>query len=151
MLKIELVDFATVLPLWREQLWPNRQSPIESHSAMRWPNTWSHTMTVFDHSAFFYAAYSNNEIVGVNSAHWVEHTWWRSRGLWVHPDHRGRALGIHLLREASRTAKKNGASMIWSLPRLTSLKTYSRAGYVQVSEALNTETSVSNFYAVCVL
>lgn len=149
--KIEPVDFETVLPVWRDHLWPGRESPIESHSAMCWPNTTKYSMGVFEHPAHFFAIRQGNEVIGVNSCHWVEGTWWRSRGLWVHPNHRGQALGVHLLREASRTAKSNGASMIWSLPRVSSLATYARSGYVQVSEPEASETSNANVYAVCVL
>ena len=108
-------------------------------------------MGVFDHPATFLALREDGEIIGVNSCHWVEGTWWRSRGLWVHPDHRGHAYGVHLLRYAGQVAAKNGANLIWSLPRLSSLKTYNRAGYIQVSDPLPTETADANVYAVCSL
>lgn len=149
--KIEQIDFEQILPVWKDHLWPNRQSPIETHSAMKWPNIHKHSMEVFNRTPFFFAAVDNEQIVGVNSCHWVEGTWWRSRGLWVDPNYRGQTFGLHLLREASRTAKAHGASMIWSLPRVSSLATYARAGYIQVSDPAATETANANVYAVCSL
>lgn len=151
MLEIEPVDFETVLPIWRDQLWPGRESPIESHSAMCWPNTTKYSMAVFDQPAQFFAIKDDNKIIGVNSCHWVEHTWWRERGIWVHPDHRGQGIGLKLVQRACEAAKQNGATLIWALPRLTSMNMFRKAGYIQVSEPRKTETADANVYAVCVL
>ena len=31
------ISFDTILPIWQDKLWPNRQSAIEPVSAMTWP------------------------------------------------------------------------------------------------------------------
>ena len=36
-MKIERLTFEQVYDIWNNKLWPDRKSPIESHSAMTWP------------------------------------------------------------------------------------------------------------------
>ena len=37
--KSELVDFETILPVWANELWPNRTSDIKSMSSMTYDKT----------------------------------------------------------------------------------------------------------------
>ena len=40
------------------------------------------------------------------------------RGLWVHPQHRGRGLSQMLAKKVIDQARLSGAKKLWSLPRV---------------------------------
>ena len=147
-MRITEITWHDILPVWQFQLWPKRQSLIESHSAMTWP--WSSEsdidMSIFDQPATYWGAYHNRILVGVNSGHGVSDTEYRSRGLWVDPDWRCQGIGSELLNHGCEYAQTQGYNMIWSLPRVSSIKTYTNAGFQEVGERFKTETSDLNVY-----
>ena len=72
MYNIEQIYWSQIQPIWRYQLWPNRESPIETHSAMTWPfdnDQEPYEMSVFDYKPFFIGAVLDNKLIGVNSGH----------------------------------------------------------------------------------
>lgn len=149
-MNIRKVDFQTVLPIWRNELWPDRKSPIESHSAMTWPYGDADTqycMKVFDYPATFWAAYHDDEIVGVNSGHRTAHNEYRSRGIWVHPDYRRKGISRMLFLDLEEQAIMEGCHVIWSIPRITGLPAYEAAGFQAIGDFFKTETSEGNVYA----
>ena len=147
-MKIEQISWSDIAPVWRFQLWPDRSSLIETHSAMTWPWTsdTEYDMSIFDQPATYWGAYENHILVGVNSGHGTTDSEYRSRGLWVDPDWRLKGIGRDLLEHTSNYASEQGYAMIWSLPRVCSIKTYLSAGFQEVGEPLTSETSEANIY-----
>lgn len=151
---IKRISFEQIYPVWKNQLWPNRLSAIETHSAMIWPFQEIPPfrppidMLIFDFTATFWGAYCDNILVGVNSGHQTSLTEYRSRGLWVHPDFRYRGFAKQLLTMTENQARSEGVSMIWSIPRQSALGAYTGTGYVTVGDFFGTETSESNIYAI---
>lgn len=103
---------------------------------------------IYEREAIFLAGYADGEIVAVNSCHPAEDMFFRSRGLWVDPGHRGKGYGIKILDATNEVAKENGAGFIWSFPRQTSFKTYQKSGYVKISDWLEDNQFGPNCYAV---
>lgn len=142
------ISYDDILPIWREHLWPNRTSPYETHSAMTWPYTSDiiYDMDIFNYPAIYWGFYDNDQLCGVNSGHATSDTEYRSRGLWVDPLWRSEGVGTTLLTKTLDHAKDLGYSMIWSLPRVSSVGAYYRAGFVDIGSQVKTETSDANIY-----
>ncbi len=151
MYNIEHIYWSQIQPVWRYKLWPDRDSPIETHSTMTWPfdnDQDSYDMMVFDYPSFFIGAFADNNLIGVNSCHRSKQNHFRSRGLWVDPDHRKNGIAQMLFAETERLAKDEGCSMIWSMPRKTALPAYQRFGFNTVGGFFGTETAESNIYVI---
>jgi N-acetylglutamate synthase-like GNAT family acetyltransferase len=120
------IDFETILPVWRDRLWPGRQSEIEPYSAMTLCREFN--LDFSGKQRKFLAGMIDGEIVAVNSVHLAESTMARSRGLWVDPLHRGNGYGTKILIETCVKAKELGAEIIWTFPRKSSFHTYDKVG-----------------------
>jgi GNAT superfamily N-acetyltransferase len=134
------ITFEEILPIWTTKLWPSRESKIETHSAMTWPPTHveqPYSMEVFSFPAAFFGIYDQDKLIAVNSGHLTTATEYRSRGLWVDPDYRGKKLAQQILLATILQAKKDGAKMIWSIPRLTALPAYERVGFKTVGKRVD--------------
>jgi GNAT superfamily N-acetyltransferase len=137
---VQQITFQEILPIWQDKLWPNRVSKIETHSAMTWPYTHPvqpYSMDVFNYPATFFGIFDQDKLVAVNSGHLTTQQEYRSRGLWVDPDYRGMGLAQIILLATINEAKKEGASMIWSIPRLTALPAYERVGFKTVGDRVD--------------
>lgn len=148
-MNIQPVTFDVVEPIWREHLWPTRTSAIESHSAMTWPfegDPDEYDITVFDNPATFVGVYDGSRLVGVNSGHRTSDIHYRCRGIWIHPGFRGRRLAQQLYAELERVALNEGCTMMWCIPRKTSLNMHMHFGFTPVGDFIETETSVANIY-----
>ena len=141
---IVCVPYEVVLPFWENHLWPGREL-IEPVSAMLLDGTIS--MDNFDLPRFFLAAYEGGEVVGVNSGHLCSDLTFRSRGLWVSETHRGKGLGLKLLKATILLGSDLRSPFTWSLPRRTSWSTYEKAGFKLVSDWHESETSPANAFA----
>ena len=73
---------------------------------------------------------------------------YRSRGLYVFDQYRGRGIGTKLLKATIAQAELEGASMCWSYPKDSSWKTYERAGFELASEF---EVSENGNNAYCMI
>ena len=54
------IDFDTISNVWETELWPDRSSPIETHSAMTWPfegNPQDIDMNIFTYEPTFWGIY----------------------------------------------------------------------------------------------
>lgn len=141
---IVTISWKDIESIWREKLWQARQSPIEPNSAMNFLGGYSNfNMTT---EPIFLGYYFYDKLVGVNSGHMCENKEYRSRGLYVDPEHRGQGIGVQLLDATINQARNENAKMIWSLPRFTSWKTYQKAGFILHGDWFRTETSDSNAY-----
>jgi len=148
-MKIIRLSFEQISSVWQNHLWPDRESPIESHSAMTWPfegNPQEYDMNVFNYPATFWGVYIDNKLVGVNSGHKTTDTQYRSRGIWVHPEYRKQGIAQNLFNMTKHQAVLEKTDMIWSLPRKTALPAYTKFGFQTVGDYIKTETSDANIY-----
>ena len=110
------ISFDEIYPVWDKRLWPGRKSKIEPMSSLVWNSrlflSWGNSEIKKDSSIFdkyepkFFAFVIDDEVVGVNSGFRTEDSVYRSRGLWVDPNHRGLGLGQQLLTQATKLAKE---------------------------------------------
>src|SRR5690606_8226146 len=142
------IDLDNILPIWSNKLWPDRISPIESHSAMMYKSDHFDSRN-FLLPAWYYAIYENNSIIGVNSGHLCTDGSMRSRGLWVDYEYRGKGYGKLLLCAVIDTAIEYNSKFVWSFPRSSSWKTYKSVGFIQTSDWASSETSNANAYCIC--
>lgn len=149
MIKHTKITFEQILPIWQQKLWADRDSPIETHSAMTWPfegNPNDIDMSIFDYPASFFGTFVNDILVGVNSGHRTTDNQYRSRGIWVDPEYRGYGFSKMLFALTQSQAFNEGCEMIWSIPRKTALPAYTKFGFETVGDYIKTETADANIY-----
>lgn len=137
---VQQITFEQILPVWRAKLWPNRASKIEAHSAMTWPYTHPnqpYDTTIFLYPVYFFGIFDNKKLIAVNSGHSTTLREFRSRGLWVDPEYRQKKLAKKLLLATIDIAKQEGAELIWSIPRLSAVPAYEKAGFETIGEAID--------------
>ena len=153
-MRIERLDFNTIKNIWERDLWPNRSSAIETHSAMTWPfdgDPEPIDMNIFTYEPTFLGAYIDNKLVGVNSGHRTSDAQYRSRGVWVDPNYRKRGVSQMLFLMTAHQAKVEGCEILWSIPKKTALPAYTKFGFETVGDYITTETSVANIYTKLIL
>lgn len=143
---ITTITFDEVLPIWEKHLWPDRQSSIDTTSAMCYLG--GYDLVNMQSSPTFFAYMIDNEIAGVNSGHRTMNNGYRSRGLYVLEKFRGMGIGTHLLKATIEQAKIEHCNMCWSYPRKSSWKSYLNAGFELASNWGSSETSDDNAYCV---
>ena len=139
---IKKISASDIFPIWAKKLWPGRQE-IKSHSAMCFLQ--GHDMRNIKYPATFFGYYVDGVLAGVNSGHGTVNGY-RSRGLWVDEQYRGRGIGRSLLLATIEQGKEEYFDMVWSLPRQPSWPVYASAGFVLASDWHATDTSDSNAY-----
>jgi GNAT superfamily N-acetyltransferase len=140
------LNFCDIESIWRNHLWVNRKSKIESHSAMLYLEPTKFDSTNFSLPVYYFGYVEHSVLMGVNSVHACSDGSYRSRGLWVSPSHRKKGIGLCLLNAATECAIENKASKVWSFARKTSFDTYQKAGFVRTSDWSTSETSDANAY-----
>jgi GNAT superfamily N-acetyltransferase len=140
---LKLIDFETIYPIWKNNLWPNRTSDITSNSAMVYLGGYDIKNMYCEPT--FLAFYLDNKIVGVNSGHICADNSFRSRGLYVFPEYRKQGIGTKLLFKVIDLAKENSCSFVWSYPKLESWTTYQQAGFKLSSEWENSELGLNAY------
>jgi len=141
---IEIIDELNIIPFW-QQLWPGRQIPLMS--SMLFPK--GYDISIYKKYKPTYFGYSiDGNIIGVNSGHKTSDTDYRSRGLFVLPEFRNRGVAVKLLEATINQAKEEDCSIVWTVPRDTSLYAYYKAGFDRASDFFETETSAKNCYAI---
>ena len=149
MIQFSRCEFSDVFGTWRNLLWPDRESAIESHSVMTWPGSDQpeYDMSVFEYDATFWCARSGSDIIAVNSGHRTSQTDYRTRGIWVDPKHRLCDISQTLFALVTAQAVSEHCDRLWSLPRQSAIRAYTKAGFVTVGDYIQTETSDANIYA----
>lgn len=150
MILTKRITFDEILPIWQNELWPDRESAIEPMSAMTWPyegDPQPIDMSIFDYEPTFWGVYIDNKLIGVNSGHRTTDQAYRSRGIWVDPAQRGKRISQTLFALLTHQAQIEGCDMVWSIPRKSALQAYTNAGFQTVGDFIETETSEANIYA----
>lgn len=143
---IKTIEYLDILPVWTDYLWPNRTSPIESNSGMLFLE--GHTIKNMFMTPTFFGYFIDDKLAGVNSGHMCLDKTYRSRGLYVFPEYRGRGIGKELLIATIEQGFKEAANFIWSYPRNTSWSTYEAAGFIICSEWYESEQGLNAFCAI---
>lgn len=137
------VNFDYIKDFWKMNLWPDRKSEIESHSAMLLSKQFD--LKNFTYPASFFIYIKDGEVAGCNSGHKCCDETYRSRGLFVYPQYRKMGIGTELLLTTVRQGKKENCNLIWSYPRFESWSTYKAAGFELISEWTDTETGLNAY------
>jgi GNAT superfamily N-acetyltransferase len=134
---IRELNFEQVLPVWRDHLWPQRDSEIKPVSSVT-PN-FDIDMKIYEFSdtVRFWGLFYGETIVAANSCFKSKQDECRSRGLWVHEDWRRRRLSQVLLQLVYQYAIENECTRVWSLPRQSALPAYECFGFQKVSPWTN--------------
>ena len=140
----EKSTFEEVRDFWEEGLWPNRKTAIEPLNAIvynryileNYGNVCiSKDWTIFDWSEptfFVMKEEETKKSVGVNSGFKTDDRTYRSRGIYVLPEHRGNRLSRILLENTIKQAKEEGCDLIWSLPRASAMIAYEGVGFRRI-------------------
>ena len=131
-MRIEIIDFQTILPYWQQFLWPNRKSEINPISTIKYMG--GYDMNIKNNTPTFWAIFDDKKIVGVNSGVKTSIDGYRSRGIYILGDYRGKNLSNLLFSELEKQAKIEQCSYIWSMPRKGSHYSYLKYGFVQTSD-----------------
>lgn len=142
---IHHINFETIYPIWANRLWPNRVSAITGTSAMTYLGGYDNKN--MEETPNYIAYFLDNQIVGVNSGHKCMDDGYRSRGLFVFPEYRGRGIGVKLLCATIELGKKFGCNYVWSYPKQSSWQPYSKSGFILASDW---ETSENDINAYCI-
>lgn len=142
---LEHISWDAIHNIWKNRLWPERQSEITPNSAMVFLG--GHDRDNMDYQPTFWGRVRNGMIIGVNSGHRCSDGSYRSRGLWVAPEYRCNGLGKILLNAVISQAQTEGATYCWSVPRRQSWPAYASVGFRLSSDWFPTETS--DFNAFC--
>ena len=152
MIHIKKITWEEILPIWTNELWPMRESAIESTSAMcffkkrEMDESGKHVFNEeydlknMEFTPTFWGAFHNDKLVGVNSGHMCLDRLYRSRGLYVLPEYRNRRIGEMLLWKTLAQADHEKALLCWSYMRFESSSTYSKVAFEPKSSHFNFET-----------
>lgn len=140
---LKLISFQTILPIWKNNLWPERTSRITDTSAMTYSG--GYDIKNMDYEPVFLAFYMGDKIAGVNSGHTCADNSFRSRGLYVFPEYRRQGIGTELLLGIIDKAQNNKCSFVWSYPKLKSWNTYKKAGFVLSSKWEQSELGLNAY------
>ncbi|MBX2988530.1 MAG: GNAT family N-acetyltransferase [Bdellovibrionaceae bacterium] len=136
----ELIAYEEIFPVWRNHLWPERQDPIESMSAMTFPSGIdAGVMRLYKPS--FFGIRHQGKLIAVNSGHLTSKFDYRSRGLYVDPEFRNQGLAQKLLDAAARQGASEGAILMWSYPRRSALFSYLNFGFLESDISPESETN----------
>lgn len=138
------ISFEQIVPFWL-RLWPwCVEEQLERHSCMKYGGGYFGLDYVPDIT--YFALVHDCKIVGVNSGHTTPGNLYRSRGLWVDPDYRGKGFGVLLLDACIAKASELKCDATWSFPRDTSVKTYEAAGFTITSDWIQSDHNILNAY-----
>lgn len=129
MRKFSEITFDEILPVWKEKLWPGRESEIEPVSAI--DEDGSINMELMKAQPYFMACKENETIVGVVSGFKTATRKFRSRGLWVSESVRGQGVGQELLKELGKIASANKCDVLWTMARNDAFPFYEKAGFIK--------------------
>lgn len=138
--------FEVVSDIWQKNLWPDRKSKIEPHSAMLIAGDYE--LKNYEYIPSFFICFVDNKIVGCNSGHKCCDGSYRSRGLYVFPEYRKKGYGKELLLETIEQGRKEEATFVWSYPRYESWPTYHASGFRLVTDWKHDETGINAFCVI---
>jgi GNAT superfamily N-acetyltransferase len=144
---VEEITFDQIFPLWK-QLWPQRQTPIEPVSWMKYKGGYYEIKPI---DPKFYGLISGNKLVGCNSLHILPDGAVRSRGLYVLPEYRKHRFGTQLLGTSMirylSHCPPSDKTFVWTFARDTSISVYKRCNFAIDGDPVNNpDIGETNFW-----
>ena len=135
----QIISWEQIKKVWETKLWPGRKSAIEPISAIQYADNGSApvidmTILEIDQKPHFVGGFDGDKLIAVNSGFKTGPNLYRSRGLYIDPEYRGRGIAAVLLREMAIEALFLDIRTLWSMPRQSAFKAYERLGFIQTSE-----------------
>jgi len=124
---IKEVDVNEIRFLWKK-LWPRGFECLSSRTYMDGYDPLYNKSKLICLGYFY-----ENKIVGVNSIFKTGKSY-RSRGLYVLKEYRSRGIAFKLLKSSIIISKDLKAKFIWSMPRISALNVYEKAGFNKSSD-----------------
>ena len=91
------------------------------------------------------ATNETGNVLGVCRMHFIDKTKGQIRYMAVHPDQRGKGIGLSLLNAAEAIAKKNGIQWIILQSRENAIGFYERLGYHQIEKTFLLYDEIQHF------
>jgi len=88
------------------------------------------------YAAYFWGLFDEDQIVGVINGHQTSQDSFRSRGIYVSEDYRGKGCATRLINKTEEQGRKLGCKIIWSAPRKSTLSIFKNCGFETVSGPL---------------
>lgn len=131
MIDIKPLSFEQLKPIWTNLLWGYE---AQASSCMVYGIRDKYDMTIFENPVQYFGAFEGKTLLGVNSGFQTDKDFYRSRGLWVFPEHRNKGVAGLLLKEVLRQASELQIPNVWSFPRKQALPAYLKVGFKQTSD-----------------
>jgi GNAT superfamily N-acetyltransferase len=146
MLDVRPISWEQIREVWEKQLWPDRQSPIKTHSSMQYLG--GYDMSIYDYPVSFWGVECKDRIIAVISGFRTNPKLYRSRGIWIDPNYRFKGFSKHLFNTVGAQAYSEGCSAIWSFPRLSALPAYHAWGFRSTAEPQDDGEFGPNCYVI---
>lgn len=132
------ISFQTILPVWRDLLWPGRQSEIKPVSTMKFLGGYDLDIRKYTDQARFWGIYGvDGQLNGVFSGHPCSATQYRGRGLYVRQSQQLRGIGRTLVETVVQAASDAKREMCWCIPRVRNEFFFRKCGFTVMSPPFN--------------
>ena len=139
---VEEISFEEIAEVWAAELWPDKKNGVAKANEWTWywlqKELGKDKRMARDAIPTFVGIKSGKKLVTVNSCYYSNSkgmfNYWRSRGLWVHPDFRGQKYSSVILTWCLEHAKANNGHWMWSVPRKSAMAAYKSVGFVIQSD-----------------
>jgi GNAT superfamily N-acetyltransferase len=126
--KVAEISEETLMEIWKNHLWKDRQDPIRYMSSMKFAGGYD-LHIYYNYRPSFLGLFYESQLVGCNSCHRTSETQMRSRGLFIFPEYRGRDGSQLLFAAVEEKAREQNCSWIWSYPKHEALNVYLKFGF----------------------
>lgn len=144
---IKEIDFQTILPIWKNKLWPERNSVIEPISAINISGEIDGAIIEINPTPHFFSLQINGEICAVTSTHQTSSGEHRLRGTWVDEKKRGCGHGQKLIKYVLDLYLQTG-EIVWTMSREDSVRFYEKLSFQLQRKILGYEYG-PHFIMVC--
>lgn len=129
-MQIEITEvlFEIVYPIWKNYLWPERQSVIEDISLINLQGQIDGSIQDLKPIPRFFCIKNKDQICAVTSLHETAKDEYRLRGTWVSDKERGRGLGKNFIHQVIERYV-SGGSRVWTMSRANNVSFYSKIGF----------------------
>lgn len=147
---LQEISWVDILKIWETKLWIGRKSSIRNMSSMVCCEPDNYDMSIYEkYTPSFFGVYDGELLIGVNSGHRTNDEYYRSRGLYIRVQYRGKGIS-HLLFDAiDKQAISERCKYVWSLPRKSAVPAYEASGYIKTSDFIDEEVEFGpNCYVI---